>query len=211
MIPNLLKPLRRLWARTEATASTRTELATSVWRDTGNIFYLENTLKLTYQGKYGKITVENVHLDNLPVILADIAQQQSQFMQQADVAGQKDALYISVCAVTWQTDGQSTRIKAVPEAAILRSSTPRFERTQAVFKHEFMLEHDDLLSLTSTQKEGVFTYPNISLPQFVRQIELANAAVAPDYRRQLSVKQDNFATAFTEHETQVIEHLLAQR
>jgi hypothetical protein len=66
------------------------------------------------------------------------------------------------------------------------------------------------IPLNKTQKEGVFTYPNISLPQFVRQIELANAAIAPDYRRQLSVKQDNFATAFTEHETQVIEHLLAR-
>ncbi|MET1218216.1 MAG: hypothetical protein ABWW63_01130 [Glaciecola sp.] len=183
----------------------------SIWRDTGQVYYLENTLKITYQSQYGKMTLEQVKLADVVKILKDIQKNEAQYIQQAEVAGQKDAICISVCAVTWQTNGETTRIKAIPEGAMLRSQHANFFRTQAVFKHEFALEHDDLLTSNALIKPGWFTYMGISVEQFLLQIRKSNLAISPAFKRLVSVNAENFAETFTDNEKgQVMPFLLGE-
>lgn len=184
----------------------------SVWHDTGQVYYLENTLKLTYQSKSGPITIEKLSLHAVADVLAQLqALDASSPLSRQEVANQTDAFNISVCGVTWQksSDGTSTRIKALPEAALLRSPTACFSKSQAVFKHAFLLEHDDLLTpTTSSGRAGVYTYNRISIAEFTQQLAAANARLASKDRRKITVGFDNFNTAFTEHEQQAIEAII---
>lgn len=184
----------------------------SVWHDTGQVYYLENTLKLTYQSKSGPITIEKLSLHAVADVLAQLqALDASSPLSRQEVANQTDAFNISVCGVTWQksSDGTSTRIKALPEAALLRSPTACFSKSQAVFKHAFLLEHDDLLTpTTSSGRAGVYTYNRISIAEFTQQLATANARLASKDRRKITVGFDNFNAAFTEHEQQAIEAII---
>lgn len=184
----------------------------SVWHDTGQVYYLENTLKLTYQSKSGPITIEKLSFNTVADVLAQLqALNASSPLSRQQVANQTDAFNISVCGVTWQksSDGTSTRIKALPEAALLRSPTACFSKSQAVFKHAFLLEHDDLLSpTTSSGRAGVYTYNRISIAEFTQQLVAANARLVSKDRHKITVGFDNFNTAFTEHEQQAIEAII---
>lgn len=182
--------------------------AISIWKDTGQVYYLENTLKLTYQSNAGKITIEKLSLSSLPEVLAELqGLDNASTLSRKEVANQVDAFSVSVCGVTWQTshDGQSVRIKALPEAATLRSPTACFTKSQAVFKHAFMLEHDDLLTPTSSNKPGVFTYNRISITDFIDQLTLSNEKIAQSQKAKITVGNENFESAFTEHEQSIIE------
>ena len=44
----------------------------------------------------------------------------------------------------------------------------------------------------------------MSLPAFVNQLEQANLAIAPHYKKLISVNKENFDTAFTEFEEQQV-------
>ena len=184
----------------------------SVWHDTGQVYYLENTLKLTYQSKSGPITIEKLSFNAVADVLAQLqALNASSPLSRQQVANQTDAFNISVCGVTWQksSDGTSTRIKALPEAALLRSPTACFSKSQAVFKHAFLLEHDDLLSpITSSGRAGIYTYNRISIAEFTQQLVAANARLVSKDRHKITVGFDNFNTAFTEHEQQAIEAII---
>jgi|TARA_A200000159_G_scaffold162691_1_gene187112 hypothetical protein len=184
--------------------------AVSIWQDTGQVYYLENTLKLTYTSNSGVMTLEKLSLDELPnVIKALDAMPAGSPLARATVAQQDDAYVVSVCGVTWQKSHDSVRIKALPEAAMLRSKTHCFTKSQAVFKHAFLLEHDDLLTPSiGSKKEGVYTYNRISIEDFAQQLVRANERIAPPMRKSIPVHSDNFKTAFTEHEQSVIDVVL---
>jgi len=184
--------------------------AVSIWQDTGQVYYLENTLKLTYTSNSGVMTLEKLSLNELPdVIKALDAMPAGSPLARATVAQQDDAYVVSVCGVTWQKSHDSVRIKALPEAAMLRSKTHCFTKSQAVFKHAFLLEHDDLLTPSiGGKKEGVYTYNRISIEDFTQQLARANERIAPPMRKSIPVHSDNFKTAFTEHEQTVIDVML---
>jgi len=194
----------------EPSASTNT--AVSLWKDTGQVYYLENTLKLTYQSVAGKVTIEKLSLSSLPQVLAELqALDNATALSRKEVANQVDAFSVSVCGVTWQTsqDGQSVRIKALPEAATLRSPSACFTKSQAVFKHAFMLEHDDLLTPSTSGKPGIYTYNRISINDFIKQLTVANEKIAPSQKAKITVGNENFETAFTEHEQSVVDKFIA--
>ena len=210
----LSKLFKNMLSRKESTSlsTDQDNQVVSVWHDTGQVYYLENTLKLTYQSKSGPITIEKLSLHAVADVLAQLqALDASSPLSRQEVANQTDAFNISVCGVTWQksSDGTSTRIKALPEAALLRSPTACFSKSQAVFKHAFLLEHDDLLTpTTSSGRAGVYTYNRISIAEFTQQLAAANARLASKDRRKITVGFDNFNTAFTEHEQQAIEAII---
>ncbi len=190
--------------------STTLQEPVSMWKDTGKVYYLENTLKLSFESDMGKVTFENLNFDKLSKILNKIQQNDDSLFNQKTTANIKDALTVSVCAVTWQQKDNSTRIKAIPQAAILRSKTAGFESSQAVFRHQQLLEHDDVLATTQVNgRDGVFTYSNVSVGQFIKQLEYTNNNLANLYKKQISVNQDNFKQAFTEKEEQAINNLLS--
>lgn len=208
MLPGLLKRFNNAAKKTDVSQSE--QLSGSIWQDTGEVYYLENTLKLTYTANSGVVTLEKLSPDSLANVVEtlDRLPPDSPFAR-AITAAQNTALVISVCGVTWQKNNGTVRIKALPEAALLRSTNADFRKSQAVFKHAFLLEHDDLLTpTTGSGKPGVFTYNRISPAQFTRQLARANERIAPPLRRAIPVHPDNFNSAFTEHEQTVIDGFL---
>ena len=112
------------------------QIKTSVWRDTGQVYYMLNTLKLSYESEYGPVTFDNLSITSLRALLSELAHTQQGHLKQKVTAGQAFAYSISVCGVTWEESDDSTRVKAISEAAMLRSTHSNFVRSQAVFKHE---------------------------------------------------------------------------
>ena len=209
MLSRIFKNIKK--RRDNTTAVQDTSQQVSIWRDTGQVYYLENTIKLTYQSKAGAVTIEKLSIDRLHEVVKELqALNENSTLARAEVANQTDAFNISVCGVTWQKseDGKSVRIKALPEAALLRSPTACFTKSQAVFKHAFMLEHDDLLTPSTSGKPGIHTYNRISINQFTQQLANANARLAPTEKKKITVGFDNFSTAFTAHEQSVIDALI---
>ena len=182
----------------------------SIWRDTGQVYYMLNTLKLSYETEYGPVTFENLNLETLPKLLSDLEASDSKSLKQKETAEQKDAYVISLCGVTWEENEDSTRVKAITEAAMLRSTQSDFRRSQAVFKHEQFLEHNDILNAPSlADKKGVFTYSNISIEQFVHQLERANTTISDSLKRRINVQPENFKKLFSDNEAAQIEELLS--
>lgn len=185
----------------------------SQWKDTGKVFYLEQTFKLVYQSNCGEVTLENLSFERLSAVLEQLKSMDEQSpMSRATIANTDSAFQLSLCAVTWQQNEDNLRIKAIPEAAILRSKTPDFNNAQAIFKHEFLLEHDDILTPTvNHQKAGVFIYNQISIGQFTEQIRVANQSIENALKRRVSVKAENYSTPFTSNEERVINAVLTDQ
>lgn len=207
---SILKPLSRLFATdTKNDLVVKDAVKESIWRDTGQVYYMTNTLKLSYETKFGPVTYENLTLEALPQLLKELNASDNPLLQQKETADQKDAFVISMCGVTWEENENSTRVKAITEAAMLRSVQSDFKKSQAVFKHEYFLEHNDVLNAPSlSNNKGVFTYANISIEEFVTQIELANSQISADLKRRISVQPDNFKTLFSAAEEQVLGKVL---
>lgn len=93
----------------------------SLWEDTGKVFYIENTLKLTYESNSGSITLEKLSMQALPDLINNISLlPENSPLAIKNTANQKSAFNISLCGVTWQKNANATRIKAIPDAALLR-------------------------------------------------------------------------------------------
>ena len=72
-----------------------------------------------------------------------------------------------------------------------------------------MLEHDDLLSPTSSSsKPGIYTYNRISIADFTKQLKRSNAQIAPSHKAKVGIQYENFKSAFTEHEQAIIDQCL---
>ena len=207
---SIFKPLARLFPRdTKNDLVVKDAVKESIWRDTGQVYYMTNTLKLSYESKFGPVTYENLTLESLPLLLEELSASNNPLLQQKETADQKDAFVISMCGVTWEENENSTRVKAITEAAMLRSVQSDFKKSQAVFKHEYFLEHNDVLNAPSlSNNKGVFTYANISIAEFVAQIELANTHISADLKRRISVQPDNFKSLFSAAEEQALGKVL---
>lgn len=185
------------------------EITTSIWRDTGQVYYFLNTLKLSYESEYGPVSFENLNLDSLTSLLSELHNTQHPHLKQKVTAGQTFAFNISLCGVTWEENADSTRVKAIADAAILRSVNSNFVRSQAVFKHESFLEHNDILNAPSISNNGgIYTYSNISIEQFVEQLEQANSTISNNLKRRINVQPENFKQLFSDHEKAVLDNLL---
>jgi hypothetical protein len=186
------------------------EITTSMWRDTGQVYYFLNTLKLSYESDYGLVSFENLNLDSLSSLLSELRDTQQPHLKQKVTAGQTFAFNISLCGVTWEESADSIRVKAIAEAAMLRAVNSDFVRSQAVFKHESFLEHNDILNAPSISNNGgIYTYSNISIEQFVEQLEHANSTISNNLKRRINVQPENFKQLFSEHEKTVLDNLLS--
>jgi hypothetical protein len=207
---SIIKPLSRLFeSDTKKDLVVKDAVKDSIWRDTGQVYYMTNTLKLSYETKFGPVTYENLSLESLPKLLKELNAPYNPLLQQKETAEQKDAFVISMCGVTWEENETSTRVKAITEAAMLRSVQSDFKKSQAVFKHEYFLEHNDVLNAPSlSNSNGVFTYANISIEEFVEQIEIANTHISAELKRRINVQPDNFKSLFSASEEQALGHVL---
>ena len=63
MLPGLLKRFNSAAKKTDV--SQPEQPGGSIWQDTGEVYYLENTLKLTYTANSGVVTLEKLSPDSL--------------------------------------------------------------------------------------------------------------------------------------------------
>ena len=206
-----LQKLKRAFKKSAPSKSTvPTAQPFSIWEDTGQVYYLENTLKLTYQSNSGLITLEKLSMSELPNVIKDIELLPSSSpLAIANIEQQQSAFNISICGVTWQKNEHTTRIKAISDAALLRSQTACFSKSQAIFRHATLLEHDDFMTSSMAHpKRGMHIYNRVSVEQFIQQIVAANARISSELRKTVLIKSDNFDRPFTEHETAQIEQLI---
>ena len=102
---NFLTPFfrkRKRKLQSKNTSLNSEERSISIWQDTGKVYYLENTLKLSYESDLGKVTIEDLNLDKLRGVLEQISNKDRSLQNQKAVANVQDALTIRICAVTWQ-------------------------------------------------------------------------------------------------------------
>ena len=97
--------LTKLFAPTHKAKDTSNILAkayeeshyTSLWQDTGEVMYLFDTIKLSFESEVGEVTFEKLKPEDVASILADIEQANSPAMRQKITAEQTAEIRISIC------------------------------------------------------------------------------------------------------------------
>ncbi len=194
-------------SKTLAKAYQESELA-HLWEDTGKMFFLEATLKLSFESELGLVCYEKLSIQDALNLLEEIKIGRSPAFRQRRVAGQTTEIRLSICGLSWQSLEGKTRSRAVMDAAILRSTDPNFTKSQAIFKHaDRMVELDPSL-LTLPNQANVFTYEQITPQQFIDQVKRINERFKPITSASINVNRDNYLSPFSEHEQTVIDEYL---
>ena len=179
------------------------------WQDTGKVFYLLDTLKLSYEGEFGLVTLEQVNINQLEGLLASISKPRSQYFRRRTTAGQDAAVHLSVCGVTWQEHKNQLRIKAIADAAVFRAKDHLLRDTQAIFQHA-ELAADDTAAVTHSPltTAGVLTASSLSHQQFIARLKAANAQLSNRYRQKITINRHHFKQLFSPHEQQFFQQQL---
>ena len=215
IINNMKQLLSRLFAPTVKPKDTSGILAkayeeshyTSLWQDTGEIMYLFDTIKLSYESEYGEVTYEKLKMEDIEVILQDIENAASPAMRQKVTAEQTAEIRISICGISWQTHNGQIRAKAIPEAAVLRSTSARFDSSQAVFKHADLIANLDRELLFLPNQTNVFRYNEVSVNAFFEQLKAINARFSQDKNNLICLNKANYDAPFSDHEQDTLKML----
>ena len=173
---------------------------TSLWQDTGEVMYLFDTVKLSYESEYGEVTYEKLKLQDVQGILDEIAASKSPVMRQKVTAEQTAEIRISICGISWQKHNGQIRAKAIPEAAVLRSTHASFAHSQAVFKHADLIANLDRELLFLPNQTNVFRYNDVSVSAFFEQLEAINARFSQNTDNLVCLNKANYDAPFSEHE-----------
>lgn len=180
-------------------------LVCHLWQETGRMYYLPDTLKLTYESELGLVTHEKLSFEDVAAILEELKQANTKAFSQRVIAGQATEIRLSICGITWQTLDDKTRSRAVTDAAVLRTNDPKFLKSQAIFKHADRIADLDPNILSLPNQTNVFSYDQITPEQFLTQISQLNERFYPNKESQLTTTRENYLSPFTEHEQEVIE------
>lgn len=180
---------------------------TSLWQDTGEVMYLFDTIKLSFESEYGEVTYEKLNIDDIAAILLDIENAASPAMRQKVTAEQTAEIRISICGISWQTHNGQIRAKAIPEAAVLRSTHASFSGSQAVFKHADLIANLDRELLFLPNQTNVFRYSGVSVPAFFEQLEAINARFSQNADNLVCLNKANYDAPFSEHEQEQLKML----
>jgi hypothetical protein len=179
----------------------------SLWEDPGELYFLLDTLKLSFESEVGLVSYERLTLEMVKELLKQIKVGNSPAFRQKVVAEQTSEIRLSVCGMTWQTLHGNKRTRAITEAAVLRSVDADFIKSQALFKHADRIADLDPNILTLPNQVNVFTYDGISVADFFTQIERINTRFEPANKAKINLNRENYLAPFSEHEQQVIESL----
>lgn len=207
--------LTKLFAPAQKTKDTSNILAkayeeshyTSLWQDTGEVMYLFDTIKLSFESEVGEVTFEKLKPEDVATILADIENANSPAMRQKITAEQTAEIRISICGISWQTHNGQIRAKAIPEAAVLRSTSADFSHSQAVFKHADLIANLDRELLFLPNQSNVFRYNDVSVEAFIEQLETINARFSQNKDNLICLNKANYDAPFSEHEQDTLKML----
>lgn len=208
LIPQILKvdKAQRDTSKTLAKAYEES-LITNLWEDTGRLYFLLDTLKLSFESEVGLVTYERLSIDMVKDILQQIKAGKSAAFRQKVVAEQTSEIRISVCGMTWQTLHGQSRTRAITEAAVLRSTEPDFFKSQALFKHADRQADLDPNILSLPNQGNVFTYDRVSVSDFFTQIKTINTRFEPENKASINLNRENYLAPFSDNEQSVIDNL----
>ncbi|PAJ74769.1 hypothetical protein CJF42_08800 [Pseudoalteromonas sp. NBT06-2] len=168
------------------------------WQDCGDIFYLLDTLKLTYESTEGLVTIEKLSKESLN----DLMGGQLPLLEKIQTS---QCITLSVCAVSLQNLANKKRTKAISDAAFLRLFKDRGLQSQAQFHHPELPLDNKADALTRYDfKRGINTVYDLSLSSFITVLTKKNADYISKFGRNSSVKSDNFDRIFTNYELQKV-------
>jgi hypothetical protein len=182
-------------------------LVTNLWEDTGRLYFLLDTLKLSFESEVGLVTYERLSVEMVKDILNQIKEGESAAFRQKIVAEQTSEIRISVCGMTWQTLHGQSRTRAITEAAVLRSTTPDFLNSQALFKHADRIIDLDPNILSLPNQVNVFTYDRVSVTDFFSQIKTINTRFEPENKASINLNRENYLAPFSDNEQKTIDTL----
>jgi hypothetical protein len=182
----------------------------SVWKDTGEVFYVLETLKISYMSNLGHTTFESLSPKDAHFLIQDIYNPGNLKLAPKCTAGISSAVHISVCGITWQENGDQLRIKAIPEAAVLRTQQPNFINSEALFQHGSRTVDVAISTLSEHPTcNASFKYKNINLEQFIKQLEQVNSILPQSLQRKQPICRENFKKVYSDHESEVLSNLTA--
>jgi len=168
------------------------------WLDCGDIFYLLDTLKLTYESTEGLITIEKLSQDSLNCLMRGK-------LPSLEKIHTSDCITLSVCAVSLQNSANKKRIKAIADAAFIRLFIGTGLQSQAQFHHADLPLDNKAGALTQYDfKRGINTIYDLSLSSFITVLANKNSAYTNKFGRNSSVKSDNFDRIFSSYELQKV-------
>lgn len=167
-------------------------LSERVWHDLGKAYYLFDTLKLSYYSHLGNVTIEKISPSSIEALISENLPH--------IFGGEQGQYQLSICAITKQRSGDAMRTKAIANAATLRV---RKSQTQALFLDpELGLDRAAGTQVQYEFKRGVKRMNNLSVHQFIAQLEEANHLFKQEFSVHSGIKSDNFDALFSENELQ---------
>jgi hypothetical protein len=207
-LKNFFKAERDMSAFSKAQALTSPAYISTTgrsWEDTGMVYYLLDTLKITYQGSAGLITIEKLSIDNVVEILESIYSVAYIGLAPDCVAEVQASINISVCGISWDKRGNKYRVKAMPDAAVLRTLDNRCIQSQALFQHAALQVDDGISPLEGRLHQcGALKYSGISFGQFIQKLKAANEAIDRSFVKKSPISADNFSTIYSATEEEFI-------
>lgn len=160
------------------------------WDNTGDVYYLLETAKLSYRTALGLITVEHLPLNEgaqalntlLTKIFADLKQFEAQQVKQQPVC-------LQVCAMTWERLGAAKRVRGISNAAKMRFFRADQRGADVHFHHEVQGELLDL-----------------SVQQFLDYLQQHNQRVLAKYQQTTLLRASNFQSLFSHSEQRSIHY-----
>ncbi len=159
-----------------------------VWQAQSDVYYLFDTIKLCYRSSSGQVTIEQIPLDDLKAVI----------YSHIPLIADGESYSVSVCAVGSEVCGNKRRVKAIANAAIFRA---RAHTSQALIQApDWPLDRvfDELTQFDF--EKGVQRYNNISLMDFIMQLQSKNESTNSLGIHNSGIKSDNFNSLFSESE-----------
>ncbi|KZN32519.1 hypothetical protein N474_17810 [Pseudoalteromonas luteoviolacea CPMOR-2] len=170
---------------THVTKPKRCSLVSPIWQNTGEVFYLLNTLQLRYRSQYGNVSVDSFDLQELA--------RESDDLHSKLVCEFGKEFTVSVCAVGWEKFGKQTRVKAIDNAAIFRFNLSLGVQSQAIFQHQFnALDEVGSSDVSLANGNDVYKYNDIHLSEFITQLLEANKRIHQDRVKCHGITGENF-------------------
>lgn len=171
------------------------------WTTSSDIFYLLDTVKISYDSPLGKITVENVCLENCAECLASL----KHIAKNTDYSN--CPFIITVCGVTWDVVERSRkitqrRVRAIPKAAGLRFFGDNRIDSDAYFyqANRLVLDNSPSDYFTDRQVGEAKAVAQLTPEQFIKNLQQNNQQFIKTHGKPLYLHKANFEEPFSEHE-----------
>ena len=180
------------------------------WQCCGHIYYLLDTLKLTYESHCGRVTYEKLNLESLHELCNEL--QRGRYIAPKYTAHLPEIFSLSVCGVCWEELGSQVRTKAIPDAACIRFESIDHVASEAKFQMSYRLSDDGMTPLANQAgfDRAVRRVTNISVSEFIRFLKACNTHIPQHFVSKLAIRSENFDSIFTPTESHLLSQTLEQ-